>query len=279
MSCYPDAGTVRPLAGLYLDSALPDHGRGGPFIYANYIVSLDGRISVPGATGGQTVPGDIANARDWRLLEELAGHADVLLSSGRYLRELDAGKAQDILPVGTGDAFRDIRAFRRDQGLAPQPDVAVLSMTLDFEVPARLLEQGRRVIVITGSAPDERRVKAHEQAGVEVIALPDVEQPGGEALAARLGGLGYRRVYAITGPYVMHMLLAAGVVDALYLTTVHRIIGGRPFASLCEGDRLAEAGDFTLASLHVDPHGPNGCTQTFARYDCRPSRPPGSRPR
>lgn len=269
ISCYPTAGAERPLAGVYLDTPLPDQGRCGPFVYANYVTSLDGRISVPTPAGGQTVPGNIANPRDWRLLEELAGPADLLLSSGRYLRELNAGQTSDILPVGTGEALSDIRAFRARRGLAPQPDVAVLSMSLDFAVPDQLLEQGRRVIVITGSTPDERRVQALERTGVEVIALPGTQQPGGEALAALLGRLGYRRIYAITGPYVMHTLITARVLDTLYLTTVHRIIGGSPFASICEGDLLSGTADFSLASLYVDAHGPDGCTQTFARYDLK----------
>jgi riboflavin biosynthesis pyrimidine reductase len=251
-ACYPDPGATRPLTGLYLDHALPDRGRHGPFIYANYIASLDGRISVPAATGGQGVPESIANARDWRLFQELAGQADLLLSSGRYLRDFEAGTAQDILPVGIDDTFSDIRAWRVRHGLAPQPDVAVLSAGLDFAVPGRLLDQGRRVIVITGESASDARVQAHERAGTEVIVLPGVERPGGAALVTALQALAYRRIYT------------------LFLTTVHRLIGGQPFASLCEGDLLAETGDFQLASMHLDAHGPGGCTQTFSRYDRTP---------
>jgi len=271
VSCHPDAGTVRPLTGLYRDMDLPDHGRGGPFVYTNYIASLDGRISVPAATGGQKVPDRIANARDWRLFQELAGHADLLLSSGRYLREFEAGTAQDSLPVGTDPAFSDIHAVRARQGLAPQPDVAVLSGRLDFAVPTRLLEQGRRVIVMTGEAATDARVQAHERAGVEVIALPQGEQPGGNALATGLTRLGYRRIYAVAGPYVMHTLLSAQLLDALFLTRVHRIIGGHPFASLCEGDLLPETGDFQLTSMYLDAQGPGGSSQTFSRYDIVPA--------
>ncbi|PYZ99447.1 pyrimidine reductase [Gammaproteobacteria bacterium 2W06] len=269
-ACYPDPGATRPLTGLYLDHALPDHGRHGPFVYANYITSLDGRISVPAAAGGQRVPDRIANARDWRLFQELAGQADLLLSSGRYLRDFEAGTAQDILPIGIDDAFSDIRAWRVRHGLTPQPDVAVLSAGLDFAVPKRLLDQGRRVIVITGESASDTRVQAHERAGTEVIVLPEVERPGGAALVTALQALAYRRIYTVAGPVVLHTLLGADGLDTLFLTTVHRLIGGQPFASLCEGDLLAETGDFQLASMHLDAHGPGGCTQTFSRYDRSP---------
>ena len=268
---------TRPLEGLYLASALPRLGVHGPFIYANYVTSLDGRISVPDAAGRQTVPGNIANPRDWRLLQELAGQADLLLSSGRYLRELDAGTAQDILPVGTDEAFADIHAFRRAQGLKPQPDVAVLSASLDFAVPARLLEQGRRVIVLTGAAAEPGRVAAHERAGVEVVRLPGVTRPAGQALRQALCSLGHQRIYAVTGPYVLHTLMSADLLDTLFLTTVHRIIGGGPFSSICEGELLANPASFELTWLYHDPQGPEGCGQSFARYDrCHPD--PSTRP-
>lgn len=265
--CFPDASGARPLRGLYLETELPAGIGERPFIYANYLASLDGRISVPDAAGRQHVPESIANPRDWRLLQELAGHADLLLSSGRYLRELDAGSAQDILPIGSGDDFTDIRAFRARSGLAPQPDVAVLSTRLNFPVPARLLDQGRRIIVLTGDTADAKRVQAHEQAGVEVMRLPGMARPGGSALARALTDLNYRRLYAVTGPYVLHTLMAADLLDALFLTTVHRVVGGGPFASLCEGELLPRPGDFRLTSLYLDARGPDGCSQSFARYD------------
>lgn len=74
---------------------------------------MDGRIA--GALPGerrQRVPAATANPRDWRLYQELAGHADVLITSGRYLRDLDASRAQDILPLGSDEAFADIRQWR-----------------------------------------------------------------------------------------------------------------------------------------------------------------------
>ena len=266
--CFPDAGGERALRGLYLDTELPAASPGErPFIYANYVSSLDGRISLPDGAGHQRVPDGIANPRDWRLLQELAGHADLLLSSGRYLRELDAGTAQDILPVGSSADFADIRAFRAQAALKPQPDVAVLSASLDFPVPARLLEQGRRILVLTGEIADDKRAQAHERAGVEIIGLPGVARPGGSALARALTDLEYRRLYAVTGPYALHTLVAADLLDTLFLTTVHRVVGGRPFTSLCEGEFLTRPADFRLTSLYLDTNGPDGCSQSFARYD------------
>lgn len=264
---YPAPARQCKLEGLYLDNPLPTEGKYGPFIYANYVTSLDGRIAVPGADGQQTVPGNVANARDWRLLQELAGQADLLLSSGRYLRELDAGTAQDILPVGSAPSFADIHSYRADRGLKSQPDVAVLSESLDFPPPYPLLEQGRRVIVLTGHSPHPARAAALEAAGLKVIALEGVDRPSGIPLANAMAALGYQRIYVITGPYVMHTLMAQQLVDSLFLTTVHRLLGGAPFASICEGSLLDQPADYVLRSQFLDPQGPDGCTQTFSRFD------------
>ncbi|MRH77315.1 pyrimidine reductase [Spiribacter sp. C176] len=264
---FPAPVEQAPLHGLYLTEALPTQGKYGPYIYANYVTSLDGRIAVPDPTGQQSVPGHVANPRDWRLLQELAGQADLLLSSGRYLRELKAGTAQDILPIGSGPKFADIHEYRRKAGLKPQPDVAVLSESLDFPPPLPLLEQGRRIIVLTGQAPDPARAAALEAAGLEVRPLTGVDRPGGLALANALAQLSYRRIYVITGPYVMHTLMAQHLVDSLFLTTVHRLLGGQPFSSICEGPLLSCPADYRLAHQFLDPVGPDGCSQTFSRFD------------
>mgnify|MGYP000273401040 CR=1 FL=1 len=274
IACLPGAGEVHALERLYLDMPLPEaSAAGGPFIYANYIASLDGRISVADASGRQHVPDAIANPRDRRLLEELAGHADLVLCSGRYLRELAAGSAQAGPPVSAGAAFADIHAARIERGLAPQPDIAVLSASLDFPVPTGLLAEGRRVIAMTSDTLPPERIEAQAQAGVEVIPLASALHPGVRPLASALAGLGHRRIYALAGPFVLHSLLAAGLLDTLFLTSVHRVIGGTPFASLCEGEQLAMPADFRLSALYLDCHGPAGCSQSFARYDRRRDAP------
>ena len=97
---YPQPSREAPLQGLYLDHDLRRHaeGLGRPFVYSNFVTSLDGRIAVPGPTGsGLIVPKQIANPRDWRLFQELAVQADLIISSGRYLRDYAEGHAEEIL--------------------------------------------------------------------------------------------------------------------------------------------------------------------------------------
>ena len=48
---------------------------------------------------GMTVPKATSNERDWRLFQELAVQADIIISSGRYLRDYAEGQTQEILSV------------------------------------------------------------------------------------------------------------------------------------------------------------------------------------
>ena len=98
---YPAPQQKIPLKGLYLSLSLHRQAESGEvFIYANFIASLDGRISLLDAHGEQGVPASLANKRDWRLYQELAAQSDIMLTSARYFRQLARGNAQDLLPVG-----------------------------------------------------------------------------------------------------------------------------------------------------------------------------------
>lgn len=265
---YPAPGERVTLKGLYLDGALEPAGYAEPlFVYTDFVVSLDGRIAAaPHGERRQRVPAATANPRDWRLYQELAGHADVLITSGRYLRDLDAGRAQDVLPVGSADAFADIRQWRHERGLSPQPDVAVVSGSLDFRAPPSLGGQGRSVIAFTTERASQERAQAREREGVRVVRAGN-EKVDGAQLCDWLAAAGYRRVYSVTGAHVLHTLLRAGRLNALFLTTVHRLVAGEPFTSLLQGPALVSPADFRLSSLYYDGAASGGAGQTFARYD------------
>lgn len=266
---YPPTGEQRPLRNLYRDLPLEPPDRDpGLFIYSNFVTSLDGRIAleVPGSSG---VPAQIANPRDWRLFQELAARTDVLITSGRYLRQFAAGTAQHVLPVGGDEDFRDLRDWRLAQGLPAQPDVAVVSAGLDFAVPERLLAERERVLVFTGdTAPGERRRQLTAQ-GCRVVVCDGGPAVSGAGIAAALAEAGYERAYSVTGPQILRGLLADGVLDTLFLTHALRMLGGRNFDTIVKGDVLGTAPTFALRSLYLDTFAPDGAMQLLACYDRR----------
>ncbi len=260
---YPRPVDTVPLTGMYLSLHLQRQAaEGDVLIYANYIASVDGRISLWNEqTQAQEVPASLANPRDWRLYQELAAQSDVMITSARYFRQLARGCAQDLLPVGEGDVFADLRQWRKEQGMQAQPDVVILSASLD--IPPQSLPQDRRVWVLTGSAADTARMHALERAGARIVCAEHMHVDG-TFLRRHLIACDYRSAYMIAGPRVHHTLLACGGLDELFLTTRHCLLGGTDFHTCLEG-ALNAAMPLQLLSLYLD-EATDGPSQQYARY-------------
>lgn len=268
LQLYPQPTKAHTLEGLYLSHDLRQYAQasGRAFVYANFVVSLDGRIAIPHPTrDGLMVPKNVANERDWRLFQELAAQADLIISSGRYLRDWVDGRAQEILQTDD-PRFADLRDWRQAQGLKPQPDIAIISGSLNFPIPDVLTANGRHVIVFTKANPDPARVREIEAKAGQVIIAGDA-QVEGQRLVNQMTQRGYRTVYSAAGPKILHMLLNGGVLDRLYLTHANRLLGGTPFASIVEGGLLKTAVNMTLNTLTYDPTGVDGLGQLFISYN------------
>jgi riboflavin biosynthesis pyrimidine reductase len=267
---YPERRSGLDLAGLYLAQDLRSETRSkpGPFIYANFISSLDGRIALSQNGSGETgAPKQTINRRDWRLFQELAIQSDLVISSGRYLRDYASGDAQDIVRVYDDPAFTDLKEWRELRGLNPYPDLAIVSRSLSFDLPADMLEGSRSLVVVTTESSDARRKQELEAQSIRVLECgqQDVE---GQEMARRLDGLGYNLMYSAAGPRVAHMLLAGGVLNRLYLTFALHVLGGADFASIVEGPRFDPPFDLRLRSLYFDRDAPGPTGQLFAAFDC-----------
>lgn len=266
---FPGPSGHVPLRGLYLDDSLRPMGTPTrPCVYASFIASLDGRISLPDPeTKNRKVPRAIANPRDWRLVQELAASADVLVTSGRYIRDLAAGIAQDNLPVSDQPEFVDLHAWRRARSLAPQPAVAIVSSSLDFSIPEALLHSGRAIYIATGDGADAKRVQALTAQGVRVLKAGSGTRIEGRALVAALTQEGFGNIDMTAGSVLLNALLAAGVLNCLYLTQACRILGGLAFETLYTGEELAPPADFKLRALYHDGGGNDGIDQLFSVLD------------
>ncbi|MEJ2753724.1 MAG: dihydrofolate reductase family protein [Chloroflexota bacterium] len=265
---YPDYVPELPLKGTYLAHDLRQFGirNGRPYIYSNYITSVDGRIAIPREDGsGMTVPKDTANERDWRLFQELAVQADLIISSGRYLRDWAEGRAQEILRVDDPQ-FEDLRQWRLDRGLSPQPDIAIISGSLRFPIPDVLTTGGRKVIVFTTASADPDRIQEIEDRAGRVIVAGEKGVEGAE-MARHMAELGYESVFNSTGPKVLHLLLVGRALDRLYVSFANRLLGGQPFSSIVEGPLLTPAVDLNTNTIYFDEFGLEGLGQMFVSYD------------
>ena len=246
---FPYCEKGSPLEGTYLGLSLHQQASvDNVFIYANYITSLDGRIALYDEDLDEyTVPKSIANGRDWRLYQELAGQADIMLTSARYFRQLEKGKAQDLLPVGSGEKYADIKAWREQQGLKAQPDVMILSNSLDIPLAALEKVQDRKVIVCTGST-DNAKIQNLEQVGVTVF---QAEEVTGVFVRSSLIDLKYRSAYLIAGPEVHATLLKDDCINELFLTTYFALVGGKKISTLLDAD-LPQSKTMKLLLSYLD---------------------------
>ncbi len=267
LQLYPPPSAERELRGLYLAHDLRQFAnRKEPYIYANFVTSLDGRIAVKRPRGkGMLIPKNIANDRDWRLYQELAAQADLILSTGRYLRDWAEGRAQEILQTDN-PKFADLREWRIARGLKPHPDIAIISASLDFPIPKVLTQNGRRAIFFTTAKPNVKRVREIEAHAGSVF-VAGKKRVTGKLLQERVRKLGYRVVYSAAGPQVLQLLLEGGVLNRLYLTHANRILGGQEFDSIVAGDLLKPAVDFKMNALYFDAAGLDGLGQMFSSYD------------
>lgn len=265
---YPVYRPDRDLEGLYLgrqDDIKPGENA---YVYTNFITSLDGRIAIEQpVTGKRGVPRTITNSRDWRLYQELAACADVLLVSARYIRELSKGTAQDSLPLSSDPAFTDLVEWRKQNRSTDQPAVVILSASLDLPIEQVCHSMQRSVYVATGEHADEEAVNRIERAGGKILFAGVERKVDGQTLVQRLTELGFRSIYSIAGPGVLETLLTAGVLDRIYLTQVHRMLGGASYDTLLEGNLLSPPADFSLDALYYDANDDDDCSQMFGIYN------------
>jgi riboflavin biosynthesis pyrimidine reductase len=269
---FPGVAEQVPLQGLYLSERFaPPAERPRSFVYANYISSLDGRISLPDPQKlRRAVPRAIANARDWRLFQELAASADAVLVSGRYVRDLKRGVTARSFPLSHKPEYADLLHWRRVRGLSAQPAVVIVSASLELPPLRALAASDRAVYVATGEAADQGKIASLRSEGVRVLEAGSSTRVEGARLIETLARESHRNIAMIGGGELLNALIVDDVLDRLYLTLACRMLGGASFDTLLTGPVLERAPGFKLKALHYDAEGPDGSDveQLFAIFDC-----------
>lgn len=258
---FPSDGEERPLEGLYLAHDLRTRASNGrPFVYTNFISSLDGRIAWKNPQGLREVPPACANPHDLRLFHELTAQADVLITTSRHLFAIADGRGGGMLTFG--DLADELTAWRRDRGLTPYPRIAAVSASLRLPERDRLPAELGEITVLrwgeTGAGPDGYRTR---------ICGPG---PGidGDALVDALGN-DCQSVCSVAGPLVHSALLRTGRLDRLYLTIAQVLLAGNEFDTLTRGPYLDPAAGFGLVEMWMDAAEPRGAGQLLTVFDRR----------
>ncbi|HXF97922.1 MAG TPA: dihydrofolate reductase family protein [Gaiellaceae bacterium] len=226
-------------------------------LYANFVATVDGVVALPGVPGSNELVAGGSEA-DRFLMGLLRAHADAVLIGAGVLRDSPRGTwlPEKVYPPAAA-AFAELR---RALGLAPEPEVAVLSGRGEIDPRHPRLAAG--ALVLTGEA-GARRLEGRLPPACALLVLGEGPRLDGRAVVDALRGRGHRRVLSEAGPRAFGTLLAAGVVDELFLTTSPALAGDAGPGSRL---RLVEGADLVplldLRPLSLRRHGDH----LFARY-------------
>lgn len=265
---YPAPAETRRLEGTYLA-----HWQDGPdislepYVYADFIVSLDGRISeVDPVTTRRRVPETLANPRDWRLYMELLAQADAVLTSDRHLRAVAAGRQRDLLSIAESE-YPDLVAWREQHGLRRHPACVAIAPSLDVPIERLQAQHPAPIVIFTRADADPARIAAVRATGTDVVAVGESRYLDGATIVNVLARRGYRRIFVIAGPRVLHTLLADNRVARLYLTLVPSMLGGEEYDTLTKGPHLSPPRAFYLRELYLDMAARGPVSQLFFCFD------------
>lgn len=265
---YPQPAQSVPLQGLYLDRRrLAGTEAAQPCIYANFLTSLDGRIALRQA--GQAhycLPAALKSDEDFRLFLELYCHADCIITHGGYMRALQAGRLGNVLQLPESAGSQYLHDWRRRQGLAKNPDIVIISGSLDFPWHDCLQDSQQTVHIATGGCYKQECRRRWQQQGHRIHEFGAAAHVDAGLLAAFLSAQGYRSVYLVAGPDLLHALMAGNYVERFFVTISHQLLGGQDFKSLVCGPPLHDSGQMRLENMYMDVDRNRSLSQWYCEF-------------
>lgn len=264
---YPHPGEPTAIKGLYLAHQVHRLGTAeSPFVYANFLSSLDGRIALEDVSQSTTyIPKHLTTSSDFWLFKELHAQADCLITHGGYMRALSEGRLGNILQIRD----KDLVEWRRNNGLSAQPAVIIASASLNFPMHNSLQEHAQTVFIATGRNAGPDRIRYWQDSGYPVLITGENQMVKGAPLIHELRGLGYKSIYLIAGPQMLDTVIRENQLSRLYLTITHQLIGGTDFRTLLTGSTLGAEGNLRLKSMYYDAFSPPGSGQFFMHFELK----------
>jgi 5-amino-6-(5-phosphoribosylamino)uracil reductase len=199
-----------------------------PYLALNMVSTLDGKATIEWRTRG------ISSDLDRQLFHHLRAQADaVMVGAGTVRAER----------YGTLTKTPELLEKRVAEGLRPVPLAVVVSGRLDLPGDLPLLNDPEQPVVIATASdavlPDIGEQVTYERVGDD---LP--------LLMSRLRSeYGIGSVLCEGGPTLNSFLLAADLVDELFLTLNPKLIGGAAALTIVAGRELVEPAELELVSL------------------------------
>ena len=225
---FPDRRQTSPdelASGLRLGEKAPPVR---PYLVLNMVSSLDGRATIDWRTKG------LSTELDRQLFHHLRTQADAVMVGAGTARTERYGR------MAKSDELRDKRG-RED--LAPDPLAVVVSGRLDLPADLPLLNDPEQRVVIATASDAVLRGPGEQ---VEYARFGD-DLP--RLMASLREQYEVRSVVCEGGPTLNSFLLAAGLVDELFLTFNPKLAGGAAALTIVAGRELVEPAELSLVSV------------------------------
>jgi riboflavin biosynthesis pyrimidine reductase len=195
-----------------------------PTLLANFVSTLDGVVALgPGEErGGGVISGRFEPDRFVMAL--LRAAADVLVMGAGTIAGSSSPNwtAEHLQP----DYAAALARWRRDLGLAPHPTTVIVTGSGDVRLGRRGVEDPTLPVIFATTESGAQRLRDIElpsHVGVEVLGTGATISPG--ELSTFLGRFGGQVVLCEGGPHLLGDLVAADIVDELFLTIAPQVIG------------------------------------------------------
>jgi riboflavin-specific deaminase-like protein len=190
-----------------------------PYLALNMVSTVDGKATIEWRTKG------LSSELDRRLFHQLRTQVDAVMVGAGTLRAERYGRIAKS---------EELRERRVTEGLAPEPLAVIVSGRLNLPADLPLLQEPEQeVVIVTGSDAELRGTAAR----IEYVRT-------GDDLPLLMGKLreerGVRSILCEGGPTLNFHLLAAGLVDELFLTLGAKLSGGAAALTIVAGRDLVE---------------------------------------
>jgi riboflavin-specific deaminase-like protein len=190
-----------------------------PYLALNMVSTLDGKATIEWRTKG------LSSELDRRLFHQLRTQVDAVMVGAGTLRAERYGRIAKS---------EELRERRVSEGLAREPLAIIVSGRLNLPADLPLLQEPEQEVVIVTRSDAELRGTA---ARIEYVRT-------GDDLPLLMGKLrderGVRSILCEGGPTLNFHLLAAGLVDELFLTLGGMLSGGAAALTIVAGRDLVE---------------------------------------
>jgi len=265
---YPQSGESVPLRGLYLSrNKLAQVNTDMPVVYANFLTSMDGRIALKNDYDEYyMLPAQLKSDEDFMLLLELYAHADCIITHGGYMRALAEERLGNVLQLPRLPETEYMHVWREQHGMKPNPDIVVISGSLDFPWHESLNSSEQSVHIATGGSPIDEKHQGWLQKGHEVHRFGDATHIDVDHLMQFLQSKGYQSVYLMAGPDLLQDMIEKSYVKHFFVTMSHQLLGGESYKTLLDGRPLGNKGHLKLEKMYFDMENSNSLGQWYAEF-------------